>query len=114
MSNFACEHCNAICSDSEYGYTTGCKHYPPDQRAVIKMIEAKVTKIIRDYLNIEYVDKGHNLIDDLKCNDSQIADMLLIVDIEFGIVFKPVKPINTVKDLIDSIKLLTDDKFTLH
>lgn len=30
MSNFQCEHCNAICLDSERGYTTGCEHYPPD------------------------------------------------------------------------------------
>lgn len=30
MSNFNCEHCGAICCDSERGYTTGCEHYPPD------------------------------------------------------------------------------------
>lgn len=30
MSNFQCEHCGAICCDSERGYTTGCEHYPPD------------------------------------------------------------------------------------
>lgn len=30
MSNFNCEHCGALCCDSERGYTTGCEHYPPD------------------------------------------------------------------------------------
>jgi hypothetical protein len=30
MSNFACQHCGAICSDTPRGYVTGCVHYPPD------------------------------------------------------------------------------------
>lgn len=78
------------------------------------MIGRKVTKIIRELLNIEYVDKSHNLVDDLGCNCEQIADILLIIDMEFGIVFDASKPVETVQDLIDSIKLLTDDKYTLH
>jgi hypothetical protein len=28
MSNFACEHCGTVISDSETGYVTGCEHYP--------------------------------------------------------------------------------------
>ena len=34
MSNFNCEYCGAICSDSDYGYITGCEHYPPDIKLV--------------------------------------------------------------------------------
>lgn len=30
MSNFNCEHCGALCCDSERGYVTGCERYPPD------------------------------------------------------------------------------------
>ena len=30
MSNFYCPECGALCLDSPRGYTTGCKHYPPD------------------------------------------------------------------------------------
>lgn len=30
MSNFICEKCGAICSDTPKGYITGCKHYPAD------------------------------------------------------------------------------------
>lgn len=30
MSNHACERCGALCLDSQYGYYTGCAHYPPD------------------------------------------------------------------------------------
>jgi len=30
MSNFKCEKCGAICSDTEKGYVTGCEHYPAD------------------------------------------------------------------------------------
>jgi hypothetical protein len=28
MSNFYCEVCGAVISDSERGYVTGCEHYP--------------------------------------------------------------------------------------
>lgn len=31
MTDFKCEHCGAICRDSERGYISGCEHYPPDQ-----------------------------------------------------------------------------------
>lgn len=34
MSNFICEKCNKTCYDSDLGYVTGCKHYPPDIAAV--------------------------------------------------------------------------------
>lgn len=34
MSSFYCEHCGALCSDTERGYVTGCKHYPADISAV--------------------------------------------------------------------------------
>ena len=30
MSSFYCEHCGALCSDTERGYISGCKHYPVD------------------------------------------------------------------------------------
>lgn len=30
VSNFSCEKCGAICSDSPKGYVTGCEHYPVD------------------------------------------------------------------------------------
>ena len=30
MSNFTCEKCGAIHSDTEHGYVTGCEHYPAD------------------------------------------------------------------------------------
>lgn len=30
MSNFNCEICGALCTDSPTGYTTGCEHYPVD------------------------------------------------------------------------------------
>jgi hypothetical protein len=28
MSSFNCEHCHAQCTDTDYGYVTGCEHYP--------------------------------------------------------------------------------------
>lgn len=28
MSNFYCEKCGTAIYDTEYGYVTGCKHYP--------------------------------------------------------------------------------------
>ena len=28
MSSFNCEHCHAMCTDTECGYVTGCEHYP--------------------------------------------------------------------------------------
>lgn len=30
MSSFYCDECGALCLDTELGYITGCKHYPPD------------------------------------------------------------------------------------
>lgn len=36
MSNFKCEKCGAICYDSPLGYTTGCKHYPPEIKKEFK------------------------------------------------------------------------------
>lgn len=35
MSNFACDECGAICSDTPNGFVTGCKHYPPDAGAIV-------------------------------------------------------------------------------
>ena len=34
MSNFKCEKCGAVICDAEYGYVTGCAHYPPDDIAL--------------------------------------------------------------------------------
>lgn len=28
MSSFNCETCQAMCTDTECGYVTGCEHYP--------------------------------------------------------------------------------------
>lgn len=30
MSSFNCEHCGAVCSDTDKGYVSGCEHYQPD------------------------------------------------------------------------------------
>jgi hypothetical protein len=30
MSSFYCDKCGALCSDTEHGYVSGCKHYPID------------------------------------------------------------------------------------
>lgn len=38
MSNFACEHCGTVCYDSQFGYYTGCEHYPADL-VLIKKID---------------------------------------------------------------------------
>lgn len=38
MSNFQCEHCGAIISDSLAGYTTGCKHYPLEEDSECEFI----------------------------------------------------------------------------
>lgn len=32
MSSFLCEQCGAAILDSPHGYTTGCEHYPLEQR----------------------------------------------------------------------------------
>lgn len=37
MSNFICEKCNQTCYDTPRGYVTGCKHHPPDTKAVNHM-----------------------------------------------------------------------------
>ena len=34
MSSFYCDKCGALCSDTERGYVSGCKHYPADISAV--------------------------------------------------------------------------------
>lgn len=34
MSNFACEHCQAIIQDSPDGFVTGCEHYPLDSQVM--------------------------------------------------------------------------------
>jgi len=30
MSSFKCDKCGTECVDTEYGYVTGCEHYPHD------------------------------------------------------------------------------------
>jgi hypothetical protein len=30
MSSFKCEKCGKTCIDSNDGFISGCKHYPPD------------------------------------------------------------------------------------
>ena len=32
MSNFNCEHCGAMCTDTNSGYINGCEHYPIDKK----------------------------------------------------------------------------------
>ncbi len=41
MSHFMCEICGTVITDSEYGYVTGCDHYPMDNPglAEIKKME---------------------------------------------------------------------------
>lgn len=61
MSHFYCEKCNAICYDTDYGYITGCKHYPPDVKAVNYLYKKynEVIKVLRDtkqHLNTEHVE----------------------------------------------------------
>lgn len=72
MSHFYCEKCNAICYDTDYGYITGCKHYPPDVKAVNYLYKKynEVIKVLRDtkqHLNTEHVElikKIDNLLSD--------------------------------------------------
>lgn len=72
MSHFYCEKCNAICYDTDYGYITGCKHYPPDVKAVNYLYKKynAVIKVLRDtkqHLNTEHVElikKIDNLLSD--------------------------------------------------
>lgn len=37
MSNFSCEHCGAVVSDTAAGYVTGCEHYPIEKRGLAKV-----------------------------------------------------------------------------
>lgn len=39
MSSFNCEHCNALCADTEFGYVTGCEHYPAEPKALRKYMK---------------------------------------------------------------------------
>jgi len=34
MSSFNCETCGAMLTDTEFGYVTGCEHYPVKQKEV--------------------------------------------------------------------------------
>ena len=45
MSSFNCEHCNAQCVDTEFGYITGCQHHPPDQRAAYRYLLQQLSAI---------------------------------------------------------------------
>lgn len=38
MSSFNCETCHRCCTDTEFGYVTGCEHYPADRKAVEKWL----------------------------------------------------------------------------
>lgn len=64
MSHFSCPYCLAVCYDSDYGYVTGCLHFPPDERAVRrfqneggvfpiqdKMFDADYSEIDEDYVD---------------------------------------------------------------
>ena len=56
MSNFNCEHCGTACFDSDGGYVTGCKHYPPDikpMRGFGMMVDTK-TGVSRRWFIDEY------------------------------------------------------------
>lgn len=35
MSSFCCPKCGAYCLDTERGYITGCRHFPPDAPAQV-------------------------------------------------------------------------------
>lgn len=45
MSNFNCEKCGTVISDTEFGYITGCDHYPVDQRVVDRWMISRTMKI---------------------------------------------------------------------
>lgn len=38
MSSFNCEKCGAMLTDSEFGYVTGCEHYPVKQQEVYRYL----------------------------------------------------------------------------
>lgn len=38
MSNFACEHCGSVISDTNGGYVTGCSHYPLEGHGEWKLL----------------------------------------------------------------------------
>ena len=33
MSSFSCAKCQAVCTDTDFGYVTGCDHHPVDAGA---------------------------------------------------------------------------------
>jgi len=50
VSNFACEQCGAVISDSPTGYVTGCQHWPQErlenltERAAIMEFDGGLTR----------------------------------------------------------------------
>ena len=50
MSSFYCDKCGALCSDTDRGYVTGCKHYPPDKAAV--EYEKRAQRRVESLLNL--------------------------------------------------------------
>jgi len=83
---------------------------PIDQEDAIK-------KIISDYTHRTVIRMDHNLSNDLNLKPKQVIDILLIIDIEFGVGLGDDlnTHIKTVQDLCNGVNKLTKYKNnTLH
>jgi hypothetical protein len=68
MSSFNCEHCHASCWDTDFGYITGCEHYPADRRAVDLYLKEHLCKINNSLPVLARIaaDNGHFTAEPLK------------------------------------------------
>ena len=60
MSSFNCEHCHAMCTDTECGYVTGCEHYPVNPKHLRQWYLLRLEKIQRELLFIWDVSIENN------------------------------------------------------
>ncbi len=45
MSSFNCEHCHAMCTDTECGYVTGCEHYPVKRSELLRWYRRRLNEL---------------------------------------------------------------------
>lgn len=48
MSSFNCEHCHAMCTDTEFGYVTGCEHYPVNPKHLRQWYQKRLSELYRE------------------------------------------------------------------